>query len=271
MAERPPLFLDACANLLHESYERDREEVIARARAANVAGFLVPGSTLEESLRAADLHRRHPTRVWVTAGCHPHHAAAWSDETLRGLEGLLDHPGVVGVGECGLDYFRLLSPRAEQERAFTEQLALAQRRGRPLLLHVREAHADFLALWREAGLPAERALVHCFTGTAAELEALLSEGFTLGLTGWICDERRGAHLLPLLTSIPRSRLVVETDCPYLLPRDLRPRPRAGRNEPAFLPHIAAVVARAWKTDLEDVAAATTANLRRLFGLPQPVP
>lgn len=266
-----PLFLDACANLTHESYEPDREAVLTRARARGVAGFLVPGSTLEESRKSQALHERHPQRIWATVGVHPHHAASWSEESARDLEDLLERPGVVGVGECGLDYFRLLSSRAEQKRAFVAQLAIARRRGRPLLLHVRDAFPDFLALWREAGLPARHALVHCFTGDADELDAILEEGFLVGLTGWIADERRGAHLPPLIARIPRERLVVETDCPYLLPRDLRPRPRGGRNEPSHLPHIARIVARAWGTDLEEVARVTTANLRRLFDLPEPVP
>ncbi len=266
-----PLFLDACANLAHESYDADRDAVLARARAAGVAGFLVPGASLEESRRAAALHARHPERIWATAGVHPHHASSWSEEVARGIEDLLDRPGVVGLGECGLDYFRLLSTRAEQRRAFAAQIALARRHDRPLLLHVREAHADFLALWREGGVPAARALVHCFTGTADELEETLAEGFVVGLTGWITDERRGAHLPPLIARIARDRLVVETDCPYLLPRDLRPRPRSRRNEPAHLPHVASAIARAWGTDPAEVARSTTANLRRLFALPEPVP
>jgi TatD DNase family protein len=266
-----PLFLDACANLTHESYAGDLDEVLGRAVEAGVAGFLVPGSDLPESLKALALHERVPERIWALAGVHPHHASSWTEEVARGLEALLERPGVVGVGECGLDYFRDWSPRDAQRRALAAQLAIARRRASPLLLHVREAHADFLALWRDGGIPAERALVHCFTGTGDELDALLAEGFTIGLTGWIGDERRGRHLPALVDRIPRDRLVVETDCPYLLPRDLRPRPRNRRNEPAYLPHVASWIARAWGTDLAEVARATTANLRRLFALPEPRP
>lgn len=269
MAEPPPLFLDACANLTHESYARDLDEVLARAQTAGVAGFLVPGSDLAESRRALALHERHPDTIWALAGVHPHHAAGWSDHTARELETLLDHPGVVGVGECGLDYYRNFSPREAQRRAFEAQLVLARRRGCPLLLHVREAHADFLALWRAGGIPAARGLVHCFTGAADELDAILAEGFSVGLTGWITDPRRGGHLPDLIPHIPRDRLVIETDCPYLLPKNLPAPPRHRRNEPAYLPAVARVVAEAWKIDPEEVARTTSANLSRLFALPDP--
>lgn len=257
-------FIDACANLTHESFAHDFEHVLERASNAGVRGFLVPGSTLEESRRAAALHDRHPEQIWALAGVHPHHAREWSEETASAIEALLAHAGVIGIGECGLDYYRLLSSRDEQRAAFLAQLGIARRHGCPLLLHVREAHGDFLALWRETGIPASRALVHCFTGSADELREILREGFHVGLTGWITDERRGKHLPELIPDIPRDRLVLETDCPYLLPRTVQPPPRGRRNEPAFLLHVARVVAEAWKCDLEEVARITTANFRRLF-------
>src|SRR5262249_4358658 len=146
---------------------------------------------------------------------------------------------VRAVGECGLDFNRDFSPRPVQERWFAAQLALAAALDKPVFLHERDAHARFVAILKEA--PPVRGVVHCFTGTRAELDVYLEMGLHIGITGWICDERRGAGLAALVRHVPLDRLLVETDAPFLVPRDLRPRP--AHNEPAFLPHIAQTVAR----------------------------
>ncbi|HEV2286215.1 MAG TPA: TatD family hydrolase [Steroidobacteraceae bacterium] len=257
--------IDIGINLGHDSYDADRDAVLERARAAGVVQMMVTGATLAGSRAATVLARRHPGVLFATAGVHPHHADELGEERMDELAALAAAPEVVAVGECGLDYFRDFSPRAAQRAAFQRQLELATRLGKPVFLHQREAHADFLAILREHG-PRHRGVAHCFTGGAAELDAYLDLGLAIGITGWICDERRGAHLVPLVRAIPAERLLLETDGPYLLPRDLAPRPPTRRNEPAFLPHIAAVVARARGEPLAALARSSTQAARALFGL-----
>jgi TatD DNase family protein len=174
----------------------------------------------------------------------------------------------VAAGECGLDYFRDFSPRPVQRQAFHRQLELAAKMGKPVFLHQRDAHEDFLAILREHRKTLVGGVTHCFTGNAHELTAYLDLGFAIGITGWICDERRGAHLLPLMREIPADRLLLETDGPYLLPRDLSPKPASRRNEPAYLPHITEAVARARGESVTALARSSTAATRKLFGLPE---
>jgi TatD DNase family protein len=260
--------IDIGINLTHDSYAADRAEVLGRAGAAAVTQLIVTGATLASSAAALELARSQPGRLYATAGVHPHHAAEFTRAGLPQLRALLAEPGCVAAGECGLDYFRDYSPRAAQRDAFALQLELAAESGKPLFLHQREAHGDFAAALRGHG-GALHGVAHCFTGGEAELDAYLGMGLHIGITGWICDERRGQQLQALVKRIPAGRLLLETDGPYLLPRDLQPRPASRRNEPAFLAHIAATVAQLRGETLEECAAHTTAAARRLFGLPAP--
>lgn len=260
--------IDIGINLAHDSYDADRDAVLARAQEAGVVQMVVTGSTLEGSRRALELARAHPRRLFATAGVHPHHAAELTAQRLAELEELARSSDVVALGECGLDYFRDFSPRDVQRRAFAAQLELASRLGKPVFLHQRDAHADFLAILREHGAK-WRGVAHCFTGFAEQLFSYLELGLAIGITGWICDERRGTHLAALMPQIPAERLLLETDGPYLLPRDLRPRPTSRRNEPAFLPQVAAAVARARGETLQALARSSSAAARTLFHLPEP--
>jgi TatD DNase family protein len=261
-------WIDIGVNLTHESFTPDRAEVIARARAAGVAQMIVTGADVEGSAAALHLARSYPHVLFATAGVHPHHAANLAAEELPRLRELLVQPEVVAVGECGLDYYRNFSPRDAQRRAFEWQLGLALESGKPLFLHQRDAHADFLAILRAQTSAPLRGVAHCFTGNADELEAYLALGLSVGITGWFCDERRGRHLGPLMSRIPAGRLLLETDAPYLLPRDLRSRPPTRRNEPMYLPHVGAAVAAARAESVTDCAAHSSAHARALFGLPE---
>jgi TatD DNase family protein len=260
--------IDIGVNLAHDSYGEDRDAVIDRALAAGVAQLIVTGATLDTSATAIELARSRPGRLYATAGVHPHHASELTDSELPRLRALLSEPGVVAAGECGLDYYRNYSPPDSQRVAFARQLALAADCGQPLFLHQRDAHADFTAALREHG-GALRGVAHCFTGGEAELATYLELGLHIGITGWICDERRGQELQTLVRRIPAGRLLLETDAPYLLPRDLRPRPATRRNEPQYLPHIAATVARLRGESLEQCSAHSSAAARALFGLATP--
>jgi TatD DNase family protein len=259
--------IDIGINLAHDSFNADREAVIARAVAAGVVQMMVTGSTGESTRQAIGMALAHPGVLFATTGVHPHYARELTEELLVELRQLTTLPQVVAVGECGLDYFRDLSPRAVQQKAFHRQLELATQAGKPVFLHQRDAHEDFVAILREHRASLVGGVAHCFTGNQEELTAYLDMDLYIGITGWICDERRGAHLASLMKEIAADRLLIETDGPYLLPRDLPSKPESRRNEPAYLPHIAATVARARAESLEQVAASTTAAARRLFGLP----
>lgn len=260
-----PSLVDIGINLAHDSFDPDREEVIARAVAVGVGHMIVTGSSEASTHRALDLARSHPGILFATAGVHPHHASEATEALMADYAQLALAPEILAIGECGLDYFRDFSPRERQRAAFHRHLELAEQLRKPLFLHVRDAHADFISILREhPAAIAQGAVAHCFTGTAAELDACLSLGLSIGITGWICDERRGAHLLPLMKAIPAGRLMLETDGPYLLPRDLPQKPDSRRNEPVYLPHIAATVARARGEDYEALATHTTAAASKLF-------
>jgi TatD DNase family protein len=267
-SELRPALIDIGVNLAHESFDADRDEVIARAVAAGVSQMIITGSNAASTRDALRLARSRPGSLFATAGVHPHHATALTNDVEAQLEETARAPEVVAIGECGLDYFRDYSPREVQRTAFVRQLELAARIGKPVFLHQRDAHADFVAILREFPQALRhRGVAHCFTGTGVELAAYLELGLSVGITGWICDERRGTHLLALVPEIPADRLLLETDGPYLLPRDLRPKPASRRNEPAYLAHIAATVARARGEPVEMMARSSTAAARKLFALP----
>jgi TatD DNase family protein len=202
---------------------------------------------------------------------HPHDARHYDACSEAGLRELLERPEVRAVGECGLDFNRNFSPPADQERAFEAQLELAVELGRPVFLHERDAHERFATILSRHRPRLPRALIHCFTGDGGELDRYLELDLYVGITGWICDERRGQHLREIVGRIPVDRLMVETDCPYLLPRDLRPRPRTRRNEPCHLPHVARALAEARGVPLEELERSTEQTARAFFDLPEGEP
>ncbi len=259
--------IDIGANLTHDSFDRDRDAVLQRARDAGVSRMIVTGASREHSPQALALAQAHPGVLFATAGVHPHHAVEYTEECDSEMRALHAHAEVVAVGETGLDYFRDFSPRPAQRRAFERQLQIGADTGKPLFLHQRDAHADFMAIMKQFDGRLGPAVVHCFTGTRAELFDYLDRDWHVGITGWLCDERRGAHLRELVRNIPAQRLMVETDAPYLLPRTLRPLPKDRRNEPAFLPHIVAELARDRGESVDSAAAASTATASAFFRLP----
>jgi TatD DNase family protein len=264
-------WIDIGVNLTHESFDRDRAAVIERARSNGVLQLIVTGASVTGSSAALELAREHPGELFATAGVHPHYAAHLTASDLPELRRLLQQPQVVAAGECGLDYHRDLSPRESQLRAFEWQLQLAAEIGKPVFLHQRDAHQDFVAVLREHRGGLAGGIAHCFTAGQQELDDYLELNLSIGITGWLCDERRGTHLQALLPRIPADRLMLETDAPYLLPRDLLVTPRARRNEPMFLPHVAAAVAAARGESLEHCADITSANARAFFALPATAP
>ena len=258
--------VDIGANMTHESFAADRAAVIARAVAAGVSRLVITGADVDGSRAAAELTALYPLHLWSTAGVHPHHAAAFDSATRGALLELLHRARVVAVGECGLDYFRDYSTRTSQRKAFQAQLELAVETRKPVFLHQRDSHADFMSILREFAGRLHGGVAHCFTGDRAELDDYLDFGLHIGITGWVCDERRGRHLHDLLPAVPADRLMLETDSPYLLPRDLRPRPQSRRNEPMHLAHVARVVAAIRAEPVESLASSSSRTAINFFGL-----
>lgn len=259
-----PALIDIGANLTHESFAHDLDAVLARARAAGVAQIIVTGASEQGSRDALALAERFPSYLYATAGLHPHHASDYTGDTDDLFRALLADARVLAVGETGLDYFRDLSPRAVQIFAFEKQLEIAQDCGKPLFLHQRDAHDDFIACMHNVRDRTGPVVVHCFTGEKKELFDYLDRDWHIGITGWICDERRGEHLRELVKHIPAERLMIETDSPYLMPRTLKPKPSHRRNEPAFLAHIAEEIARDRGESVAQTAAHSTATARAFF-------
>lgn len=260
----PPL-VDIGLNLAHDSFDHDRDHVVAAARASGVRHMVITGSTLESSRAAIELARSSPDAFRATAGIHPHHAREFRDDDVPALRSLLLEAQVGAAGECGLDYFRNFSSHEDQERVFRLQLELAAETGRPVFLHQRDGHDAFVAILREFRPRLAAGVAHCFTGDERELRDYLDLDLSIGVTGWICDERRGLHLRELVRLIPLERLMLETDAPYLMPRDLQPKPIGRRNEPKYLPHILRTVAACRGEPPEAVAEATTRNAMAFFG------
>ncbi len=257
--------VDIGLNLAHDSFDHDRDHVVETAMAAGVRHMVITGSSLDSTRAAIALVRAHPRRFRATAGIHPHHAKEFADADLAVLAELMRAPEVGAAGECGLDFFRNFSPHEDQERVFRLQLELATTIGKPVFLHQRDAHEAFVAILREFRARLAGGIAHCFTGDERELRDYLELDLSIGITGWICDERRGQHLRELVRLIPSDRLMLETDAPYLLPRDLSPKPQSRRNEPKYLPHVLATVAACRGEAPAAVAAASTHNALRFFG------
>ena len=269
--------IDIGANLTHDDFDSDRDAVLARAQEAGVAQLVITGASREHSPKALALARQHPGVLFATAGVHPHHATEYTDECDAEMRALLAHAEVVAVGECGLDYFRDFSPRRAQHKAFEHQLQIAAdlaadgigkpHAPKPLFLHQRDAHDDFMAVMKGFDGKIGPAVVHCFTGTRKELFDYLDQDWHVGITGWLCDERRGTHLRELVKNIPANRLMIETDAPYLLPRTVKPAPSHRRNEPMYLAHIVEELARDRGEEVAVTAANATATARSFFQLP----
>ena len=258
--------IDIGVNLTGSSFREDLAAVVARAQDAGVKQMVVTGTDPGHSQQAQALSQQYPGVLYATAGVHPHHAVDCDDQTLAQLEQLAIQQGVVAIGECGLDFNRNFSPRDVQIQCFEAQLELASGLGLPVFLHQRDAHAQFveiLSIWRPRLI---NAVAHCFTGGMEQVKSYLDLDLHLGVTGWICDERRGQELQQAVQYIPLNRLMIETDAPYLLPRDISSKPKDRRNEPMYLPHICEAVANYRNEDVDCVANQTSHTARKFFGL-----
>ncbi len=260
--------IDIGANLTHDSFDADRDAVLARAAAAGVVRQIVTGADVDSSHQALALAQQHPGTLWATSGVHPHYASEYSHATSDTLRSLAEADEVVAVGEMGLDFFRNFSSHEEQEFAFESQLQIAVDSGKPVFLHQRDAHAPFIAILNNHLSELSGGVAHCFTGTKEQMHAYLDMGLYIGVTGWVCDERRGGDLQEAVASLPLDRVLLETDAPYLLPRDLSKAQKqtinGRRNEPAMLAHVLEATARYMGCDAAVLAEHATANTQNLF-------
>lgn len=256
--------IDIGANLTHDSFNKDRQQIILDAVDSGVKAMIVTGSSMSCSQKAYALTTEYPDYLYSTVGIHPHHADEYTAETEDLILELIRHDKVVAIGETGLDYFRDISPRAAQIFSFEQHIKLAIKTKMPLFLHQRDAHADFYPIIKEYRDQLVDLVVHCFTDNKKALFDYLDLDCHIGITGWICDERRGVHLRELVKNIPDNRLMIETDSPYLIPRDLKLKTR--RNEPKYLPHIAQIIAELKQKPINEFIASVTKTSHSFFQL-----
>lgn len=259
-----PEIIDIGANLADQVFRDDLDEVLQRAREAGLTRIVVTGSDDASNRRARSLAEADPGFLWATAGVHPHHAAKFNEESAELIRSCASSKAVRAVGECGLDYFRDIAPRAQQIRAFETQLDIASDLAMPVFLHQRDSIDDFVHVIKNDRRIWPRAVAHCFTDELPALRKLLDLDLYIGITGWICDERRGQHLLDIVRYIPADRLMIETDAPYLMPRNIRPKPKSRRNEPALLGAVLGALADARKVSRNELAKTTSETANAFF-------
>jgi TatD DNase family protein len=255
---------DSHCHLDDSSYDRDLPEVLQRARQADVHGMMVVGIDLERSIKAVSIAHAHEG-VYASVGLHPHDAASCSDELLADLQRLAGDSSVKAWGETGLDFNRMYSPRKIQEHCFARQLEIGGALNLPMIFHERDSNGRFLEILNSHWGPKSRGVVHCFSGTPAELDAYLGMGLFIGITGILTIRSRGRELREMARRIPVDRLLVETDAPYLTPTPERNKHR--RNEPAFVRTVLFKLAEIRQETPENMARTTWDNTCRLFGLP----
>ena len=254
-------WFDAGVNLFSQQFDQDRDLVVQRAKDTGVQQQLLISSDLAETALNIEYCRQHQGLL-TTAGVHPHQAAAVTEDWLEQLQLLLQQPEVVAVGECGLDFNRMFSAKDQQISVFSAQLSLAKQLQKAVYLHERDAFSDQLAILKQYQI--DFGIAHCFTGDATQLKAYLDLGLYIGITGWLCDERRATLLQDALQYLPLDRLILETDAPYLLPRNLTPKPKSRRNEPSFVSAIAEQIAHLRGWSLADIAHHSHHNAQSLF-------
>ncbi|MBE6487463.1 MAG: hydrolase TatD [Methanosphaera stadtmanae] len=258
--------IDIGINLMHKSYDKDRTDVVDEAKKVGVTQNIITGSSISSSRTAVEYASKYPGTLFATCGVHPHDAKSCNENTIGILRDLASNDCVVAIGECGLDYNRNYSPQNIQRKWFEEQVKLAEELNMPLFLHDRESYDDFSKILRRHKEVSKRSVVHCFTGTKYEAEDYLDLGCYIGVTGWICDDRRNDELLKAIKVIPPEKLMIETDGPFLLPRDFESKPKKNRNEPKYLPHILGRIAKEMNIDKQELAEQVTMNTRKFFNI-----
>lgn len=261
--------IDIGANLASKSFQHDLDEVLERAKASGLQHIIITGSDFDSNQTALDIARKAPGFLSSTAGLHPHHADQWDAKLEQQLLQLLSKDTVKAIGETGLDYNRNFSTPENQRRAFEKHLSIATQIKKPLFLHQREAHEDFYAMLCEHKELCSSAVVHCFTDRLQALEKYIELGTMIGITGWLCDKKRGKALRDIVNHIPMDRLMIESDAPYLMPHREKIKSEMAnrnRNEPHTLHYVARQLADLYQCDTDEIIQQTTNNARMFFKL-----
>ena len=257
-------FIDIACNFTHESFKHNLEEVIKNAEREDVEKFVLLCASLTDLDPIKLIQNKAPEKYFISAGIHPHHATEIVkinyDNLLNKLKSINPH----AIGETGLDYFRNISPPDIQKKSFKMHIEIAKELSLPLYLHQRDAHSDFIHIIKERRNNFPKFVVHCFTGTQKELDDYLELGAYIGLTGWICDAKRNIDLRKSIKNIPIEKMMIETDSPYLIPKNLINKPKKNINEPKYLPHIANEICELTGYELEELKLATSNNAIDFF-------
>ena len=241
--------IDIGLNLMHPSFKKNRENIIEEAKKVGVTQFIITGTTVKSSKICCEYASKYPDTLYSTSGVHPHDAKTCNENTLQELEKIAKNDCVVAIGECGLDYNRDFSPRDVQRKWFEKQIELAEKLNLPLFLHEREAHNDLYNILKKHEDVCEKTVIHCFTGTKQEAQNYIDLGCCIGVTGWICDMKRGSDLQEAVSVIPTDKMMIETDAPFLIPKNFDKKPKSNKNEPKYLPHVLKTIAH-YKDDYE---------------------
>lgn len=258
--------IDIGLNLMHPSFKKDRNEIITNAKKEGISQFIITGTSIKSSQIALNYanKKEFESVLFSTAGVHPHDAKTCDKTTIAKLKEFSKEKAVVAIGECGLDYNRNFSKPEVQRKWFEEQIKLAKNVNMPLFIHEREAHKDLMNILGKYPEIAKKSVIHCFTGTKEEAENYLKLGCYIGVTGWICDERRGQSLQEAVTIIPPEKMMIETDAPFLIPRNFKNKPKTHRNEPKYLNQVLKTIANFKNMDSKELGKEVTKTTKKFF-------
>ena len=255
---------DIACNFTSERFDKDLDEVIKRAIANKITKFGLICSRISDLNKLLKIYKQYSKSMFYTIGVHPHHANEINDGYLKKLKNVITTNNPHAIGETGLDFFRNLSTYEQQIYVFEEQIKIAIDTNKPLFLHQRDSHDDFIKILRKYSSDISKAVVHCFTGTQGQLDDYLELDCYIGITGWICDEKRNVELRKAIKKIPLEKLMIETDCPYLIPKNLVEKPKNNRNEPTNLNHIINEIAVLMEIDIDILRKQTFENTINYF-------
>ncbi len=257
---------DIACNFTSERFDKDLDKVIDTAITNKINKFGLICSRLSDLNKLLKIYDQYSKNMFFTIGTHPHHANEINDDYLKKLIDAVKKNNPHAIGETGLDFFRNLSTYEEQIFAFEEQIKIAIDMNKPLFLHQRDSHDDFIKILRKYSSDINKAVVHCFTGTQQQLDDYLELDCYIGVTGWICDAKRNVELRKTIKNIPLERLVIETDCPYLIPKNLPDKPKNNRNEPSNLNHIVNEITKLMDIDKDILRKQTFRNTKSFFDI-----
>tara|TARA_B100001769_G_scaffold141142_1_gene110560 strand:+ start:466 stop:1257 length:792 start_codon:yes stop_codon:yes gene_type:complete len=260
-----PSLIDIGANLTHPKLYDQLNKIVNNILSSETEIVIITSSNIEDTTIALDIISKYPEIFYTTIGYHPHNAKDFKIEHINKINKYSKNNKVIAIGECGLDYYREYSSVEQQIFCFENHLIIAKDNNMPIFLHERQAHGDFIALLKKYKHDIDKAVVHCFTGQKKELEAYLDLGCYIGITGWISDLDRGQHLHDLIKYIPKDKLMIETDSPYLIPKNL-PFKHDGVNQPSYLNYVAESIAECLNEDITFVQEIVTENTKNFFSL-----